>query len=106
MCRKNHTLVATWTNNGEKTITGCTSGQPIFIIHHIKANVEGELNLYIKAKSGTSTNSAYHHYMIGQQWGQGGVGGCDVFMCIPTSSSVVIEIIDMASQEEVLVYKT
>jgi len=98
--------VATWTNSGEKTITGCTSGQPIFIIHHIKANIDGELNIYIKAKSGTSTNSAYHHYMIGQQWGLSQCGGCDVFMCIPTSSSVVIDIPNMTSQQEVLVYKT
>ena len=113
MSKLDHTLAATWTQgtkNGDKTITGCVVGQPVFIIHHVTKDNAGEAGQYAilrataGAKNATTTGC---HYIIGTDRGNANYPrGTNVFMIIPTATSVTVNIYTTLDDEELLVYKT
>ncbi len=106
-------MAATWaqgTTNGNKTITGCVVGQPVFIIHHVTKNLGGDAGQYAilrataGAKHATTTGC---HYIIGTDNGNANYPrGTNVFMIIPTATSVTVNIYTTLDDEELLVYKT
>ena len=113
LCRKNHTLATTWgqgTAAGDKTITGCVVGQPVFIIHHVTKNLGGDSGQYVNlrvisgAKHATTTGC---HYILGTDSGSPTYPrGTTVFIIIPTATSVVVNLYGKLDDEELLVYKT
>ena len=109
MCRKNHTAVFTWTNPGDnvtKTVTGCTSGKPVFIIR--KTNKDMNTNdgkwCAVKIESGalhaTTTGDAY--YLATHN---GGVqGSSNVLVVIPNASNVVLRFYSASDDDTFYIY--
>ena len=115
MCRKNHTLAATWTQGtaaGDKTITGCVANQPVFIIHHVTKDQGGSSPragqyCVLKVKSGAkNAQSVGQHYILGTKYDDGFPHSTNVFMIMPTATSVVVNLYSSLDDEELLIYKT
>ena len=117
MCRKNHTLAATYTNLGDnkyvsKTITGCVVGQPVII--GASTTFDADFVIFLKVVSGSligTTNGTY--YRLGTYWSVGGDSTkaksecCAMsFVIVPTATSVTLSFGDVDSDETVYVYKT
>ena len=105
LCRKNHTLFATWNKpaDGDKTITGCVVGKPLIIVHKPLKNGFG--SCYINPKSGTVNQFSGHHYAIGVYDGNSATGsGPSCFVCVPTATTVVLNIQEASADDCLYVY--
>lgn len=106
MSKLDHTKVATWSRSNDrdnKTVTGCVSGQPIFFIH--KAKTDAVDWLYIRCTAGADfARTAGTHYTIGTS-GDDLSGGSNVFVVVPNTTSVTIQIDWFDADDEVYVYK-
>ena len=105
----NYTLVTTYaagTTSGDKTITGCTSGQPIFIVHCVTKDTSGDGEFCaIKVKSGAvNAASKGDSYILGTAGGPS-VNGANSFLIIPNASSVVIYLYHNLEDEKLLVFR-
>ena len=100
MCRKNHSLLTTWTNpaEGDKTVSNCVIGAPLIFCSGKSAWV------YIRPKSGCKEGrSSGDHYYLGPS--TGGYGGPFNFIVIPTATSVVVNL-SSAGDETIYIYTT
>ena len=107
-----HTLVTTYnvgTTSGDKTITGCTSGQPIFLVHCVtKDNTDTQSGEYcaVRVKSGAAHASTVgDSYILGTHGGSGTPQGANAFIIVPNATSVVISFYAALDDEKVLVYR-
>ena len=111
LCRKNHTLVATWTfSNAEdndvgvnKTVSGCVSGQPIIFLH--KQNIDTGAWCYIKPTAGVVNIARNHHYVLGTESGNDQIGGPNNFILIPNKTSITVNILPIGNDDTVYVFK-
>ena len=105
MCRKNHTLVATYTNNGDKTITSCVVGQPLFLIYKpVKTISGGPEYIQYKVWSGaTNASTEGGWFCITTDYGSG--QSSNVGMIVPSKTSVVIKLEQVDGADQVLIFK-
>ena len=109
----NHTLVATYTKpaDGDKTITGCVAGQPLFFIHCVSGkgnpNDPGFAWCYIRPTKGcVHVNSSQHHYQIGSaSWNEYAHGTTNIMVVIPNATSVTVNIGDASTDDIIYVFK-
>ena len=102
-------MAASWNKPaaGDKTITGCTVGKPVIVVH--KAVGSGNWGwCYIRVKSGTAySTTSGHHYFLGVAAAssndyRGGVGD---LVIIPNATTVVINLDGCSDDDAVYVYK-
>ena len=114
MCRKNHTLFAKWSKpeDSDKTITGCVSGEPIFIIHQVASAGDHSVYFSIQIKSGAAhaSTSTKNYYAIGTPWNSSDTWGdrqpsTNVLVIIPNATNVVIHFFDAYDDDVIYVYK-
>ena len=102
-----YTLKATWTKpgNGQKTVTGCTVGKPVFFVHKGYSTNYG-LWCFITDVSGTisSRSTNYHHYFLGQGLSDKIGGGPKTFTVIATATSIVVDVQNAGDDDVIYVY--
>ena len=107
LCRKNHTLAATWsiTAEGDKTISSCVVGEPVILCHGAGSASTNASGCFIRIKSGANSGLAANWYGMGLH-GQGNAFS-EVFVIIPTATSVVCNFTmsDTGSNNKIYVYK-
>ena len=125
MCRKNHSLVATWNDFSgtvvAKTVTTCTVGQPVIFVHQVKSpgyDNSGTGWCKIRFESGVkntkvSNNSCYYLgswdiNAANNTWNtySAAAGGVASIVCIPTATTVKITVLDAQDDDIIHVYKT
>ena len=114
MSKLDHTLFAKWSKpaEGDKTITGCVSGQPIFIIHQVASIRQSSVYFSIQIRSGAehASNSTTNYYAIGTPWNSSEAWGdrqpsTNVLVIIPNASNVVICLYGTTDDDNIYVYK-
>ena len=114
MSKLDHTQFAKWSKpaDGDKTITGCVSGQPIFIIHQVATGGDKSVYFSIQIKSGAAhaSTSTKNYYAIGTPWNSSDTWGdrqpsTNVLVIIPNASNVVICLYGTTDDDNIYVYK-
>ena len=83
-------LLSTCTTTGHWTITGCTVGKPLFVIMSRNDNSYSTAQLLVVAGSDDGIASSSYGYILGYAYSY---VSTDVFICIPTSVTVVIDVV-------------
>ena len=122
--RHKNTLVATWDKPNKaapdgiltKTISGCTAGQPIFLVHKGTAGTFKRGYCLVDVASGAVhvSGSKYPQYILGTfgdakpEWMSdfwAAQGGGNIFIIIPNATSVSVYV-QFAEDDVIYVYKT
>ena len=122
--KHNYTLVATWSQPTQaagtiltKTISGCTAGQPIFLVHKGTAGTYKRGFCLIDVASGAVhvSGTKYPQYILGtfgdpgkptwmdENWAT--QGGGNIFIIIPNATSVSVYL-EYGEDDVIYVYKT
>ena len=99
MCRKNHTLAATWDKpaDGDKSITGCTSGQPLILIHEPNGSATAAIYFRPKENCVGARTTGDHNYF--------GTHSSHSQIIIPTASSCTITVVG-GTDDKIYVYRS
>ena len=107
-------MVATWTQTSggneqwiEKTITGCTAGQPIIIAAVSSVVTSDVWTVHFKVKSGATmaTSPSSRGFPLGVTTYVDRQSGGASYVIIPTATSVTIQLYDVDNDETVYIYR-